>query len=248
MKQNQVCYYIEDNQFGMHVSYGIYEYEKMYGGHTVSRLKAPEIRLINGVPFDDFQSEKEFKKVPKGWTYGTNLYTVTEDLEKKEKVNAAMKGRYIKNPSDIQWLFDNGYLVKMENVEPIIESEFDHNTYRLVKKYPAWTQCYGSHNDAYPNEVFKTYEAAEKRMNEIKEIRHRKAVECALLDFYDDLEWVLEKYEAEHGGREIEKIRQKILARPHLYDTMFRYYNGEILVVSRKAYRKDSHIKWEKIA
>ena len=247
MKQNQVCYYIEDSQFGMHVSYGIYEY-KTTCTHKVSRLKAPEIRLINGVPFDDFQSETEFKKVPKGWTYSTDLYTVTEDLEKKEKINAAMKGRYIKNPSDIQWLFNNGYLIKMEDVEPIIEAEFDHNTYRLVKKYPAWTQCYGSHNDRYPNEVFETYEAAEKRMNEIKEIRHRKAVECALLDFYEDLEWALEKYEAEHGRREIEKIRQKILARPHLDDTMFRYYNGEILVVSREAHRKDTHIEWEKIA
>ena len=112
MKRNQVCYYIEDSQFGMYVSYGIYEY-KTTCTHKVSRLKVPEIRLINGVPFDDFQSETEFKKVPKGCIYNTDLYTVTEDLEKKEKINTAMKGRYIKNPSDIQWLFDNGYLVKM---------------------------------------------------------------------------------------------------------------------------------------
>lgn len=73
-----------------------------------------------------------------------------------------MKGRYVTCPSDLQWLFDNGYLVKMENVEPIIEPEFNHDTYRLRKKYPAWTQCYGSHNDRYPDEVFETYEAAEK--------------------------------------------------------------------------------------
>lgn len=84
MKQNQVCYYIEDSQFGMYVSYGIYEY-KITCTHKVSRLKVPEIRLINGVPFDNFQSEMEFKKVPKGWDYSTDLYTVTEDLEKKEK-------------------------------------------------------------------------------------------------------------------------------------------------------------------
>lgn len=165
MKQNQVCYYIDDNQFGMNVRYGIYEY-KTTCTHKVSRLKCPEIRLINGIPFDEFKSETEFKKVPKGWTYNTPMFTVTEDLEKKEKINTAMKCRYVKNPADIQWLFDNGYLVKMENVEPIIEAEYDHNVYRLVKKYPAWTQCYGSHNDAYPNEVFETYEAAEKRMNE----------------------------------------------------------------------------------
>ena len=92
MKQNQVCYYIEDSQFGMYVSYGIYEY-KTTCTHKVSRLKAPEIRLINGVPFDDFQSETEFKKVPKGWTYSTDLYTVTEDLEKKEKIGCSERSR-----------------------------------------------------------------------------------------------------------------------------------------------------------
>ena len=54
MKQNQVCYYIEDSQLGMHVSYGIYEH-KTTCTYKVSRLRPPEIRLINGVPFDDFQ-------------------------------------------------------------------------------------------------------------------------------------------------------------------------------------------------
>ena len=249
MKHNQVCYYVERGfNGGLYVSYGMYEHESMYGGHTVSRLRPPEIRLINGIPFEEFQSETEFKKLPKGWTYSTDLYTVTENIEKKAKINAAMKGRYVTCPSDLQWLFDNGYLVKMENVEPIIEPEFDHDTYRLRKKYPAWTQCYGSHNDRYPDEVFETYEAAEKRMYEIMEENYKRSVECALLDFYEDLEWVLEKYEAEHGGREIAKIKQSILERPHLEDIMFRYYKGEILTVSREAHRKNTHIEWEKIA
>ena len=250
MRENQICYFI-DYGFNrdMHISYGVYEYEKMYGGHVVSQLKAPEIRLINGIPFDEFQSETEFKKVPKGWTYNTEMFTVTEDVKKKEKILAETKGKFnIKSPSDLQWLFDNEYLVKKQDVEPVIEVEYNHNTYRIVKKYPSWTISYGKHNNRYPDEVFETWEEAEERMNEIKKINHRKAVECALLDFYEDLEWTLEKYEAEHGGREIETIRQKILAKPHLDDIMFRYYKGEILIVSREAHRKDNHIKWEKIA
>lgn len=162
MNHNQFCYFIEDDvNGGIRIAHGIYEYPKMFGGHVVSQLKCPEIRLINGIPFDEFESETEFKKVPKGWTYNTPMFTVTQDLKKKEKINAAMKGRCIKNPSDMQWLFDNGYLVKMEDVESIITEEYDHNTYRLVKKYPAWNMCYGNHNDRYPEEVFKTYEEAE---------------------------------------------------------------------------------------
>lgn len=47
-----------------------------------------------------------------------------------------------------------------------------------------------------------------------------------------------------------EKLRNKqsILERPHLEDIMFRYYKGEILIVSREAHRKNTHIEWEKIA
>ena len=250
MRENQICYFI-DYGFNrdMYVSFGVYECERMYGGHVVSQLKAPEIRLINGIPFDEFQSETEFKKLPKGWTYNTEMFTVTEDEEKKEKILAETKDKFnIKNPSDLQWLFDSGYLVKKQDVEPEIEVEYDHKTYRIVKKYPSWTISYGNHNNKYPDEVFETWEDAKRRINEIKEIKHRKAVECALFVFYEDLEDILEKYEVEHGGREIETIRQKILARPHLNDIMFRYYKGEILIVSREAHRKDNHIEWEKIA
>lgn len=91
MRHNQICYYVERGFEGkLYVSYGMYEHESMYGNHTVSRLRPPEIRLINGIPFEEFQSETEFKKLPKGWTYSTDLYTVTENLDKKEKINATI--------------------------------------------------------------------------------------------------------------------------------------------------------------
>lgn len=55
MKHNQVCYYVERGFEGkLYVSYGMYEHESMYGNHTVSRLRPPEIRLINGIPFEEF--------------------------------------------------------------------------------------------------------------------------------------------------------------------------------------------------
>ena len=176
MRENQICYFINYGfNRDMYISYGVYEYEKMYGGHVVSQLKVPEIRLINGIPFDEFQSETEFKKVPKGWTYNTEMFTVTEDVKKKEKILAETKGKFnIKSPSDLQWLFDNKKKKKKQDVEPVIEVEYDHNTYRIVKKYPSWTVSYGNHNNRYPDEVFETWEEAEKRMNEIKKKKKRK--------------------------------------------------------------------------
>ena len=36
MKHNQICYYVERGFEGkLYVSYGMYEHENMYGGHTV---------------------------------------------------------------------------------------------------------------------------------------------------------------------------------------------------------------------
>lgn len=245
MEHNQVCYFVDRDVSGrMYVVCGIYEY-KGTCTHVVSRLKNPEVRLINGIPFDEFTSETEFKKVPKGWTYNTPMYTVTEDLEKIEKINAAMEGKRYDNPSDVQWLFDNGFLVKKEDIEPVIEAEYDHDRYRIVKKYPAWTICIGRHNTAYPNhdEVFETYEEAQRKMEEIKEHNHQESIYCTLLDFFESLDWALNKYEADHGGREIDTIRQKILERPHYEEIVFRYYKGNILIGSR-----DKDTDWEIIA
>lgn len=249
MRHNQICYYVERGFEGkLYVSYGMYEHESMYGNHTVSRLRPPEIRLINGIPFEEFQSETEFKKLPKGWTYSTDLYTVTENLDKKEKINAAMKGRYVTCPSDLQWLFDNGYLVKVPDVEEKIEVEFDHDRYQLLKKCPAWTLCYGQHNTEYPNKVFETYAEAEMYMEELKCNREKESALLSWVEFYETMEWALEKYEADHGGKEIEKIRQKLLDKPRAYDAVIRYYRGEILICSREEHRKNTHAEWTKVA
>lgn len=250
MRENQICYFI-DYRFNreMYISYGVYVCEKMYGGHVVSGLKAPEIRLINGIPFDDFKSETEFKKLPKGWTYNTEMFEVTEDEEKKKRILAETKDRFnIKNPSDLQWLFDNGYLLKREDVEPVIEVEYDHKTYRIVKKYPAWTQCYGDHNNKYPDKVFETWEEAEEYMNMVKTEKHRKGMEGSLIDAYESLDWALDKYEADHGGKDIESIRQKMLSIPRFWEYVLRYYKGEILMCLRSELYSDSHVEWKVLA
>lgn len=249
MKENQICYFIDYGfNMNMYISFGVYECEKMYGGHVVSRLKAPEIRLINGIPFDDFKSETEFKKVPKDWTYNTEMFTVTEDLKKKEKILNATKNKDMKNSSDLQWLFDNGYLVKMQDVEPVIEAEYDHKTYRLVKKYPSWTQCYGNHNNRYPDKVFETWKDAETYMNQVKEKKHREGMEVSLLDAYETLDWALDKYEADHGGKDIETIRQKMLSIPRFWEYILRYYKGEILMCLRSEHKPGNHVEWEVLA
>ena len=247
IKENQICYFIDNNRWSTLVSYGVFVGRNIISGnYHISRLKPWETRIINGVPFDKFKSETKFKKLPKDYTYQKDLWEESIDDKKVKLFNANAKNKNAAKPEDLQWLYDNGFLVKKKNVEPVIEDEIDHGFYRVIKKYPAWTQVYGSHNDVYVTEIFATYEEATKRLNELKEISHRESVFISWLDFYETLDWLMDKYEADYGGKNLEKIRQKILSRPHLNDTIFRYYKGEILAMSRSDYRKNCK-NWEKV-
>lgn len=107
---------------------------------------------------------------------------------------------------------------------------------------------YGQHNNRYVDNVFETYEEAVKELERLKELRYRNHIYNVLLDFYEDLEWTLEKYEKDHGGKDLDSIREKLLSRPHKEDIMFRYYNNEILICSREKHNKNSRVNWEKIA
>ena len=85
MRHNQVCYYVERGFEGkLYVSYGMYEHESMYGNHTVSRLRPPEIRLINGIPFEEFQSETEFKNFLKDG-HIAQIYILSQKILRKRQ-------------------------------------------------------------------------------------------------------------------------------------------------------------------
>lgn len=252
IKENQVCYFIDDSSalYGgkLRVSYGLYVGRNVISGnYHIAQLTPWETRIINGVPFDRFQSEVKFKKVPKDWDYSKDLWETTHDEKRIKLFNANTKNKKITNPEDLQWLFDNGFLVRKKDVEPKIEAELDHGTYRIVKKCPAWTIVYGSHNDRYANKIFATYEKAQEELKEIEENKYKESVFYSWLDFYETLDWLLDKYEHDYGGKDLDKVRQKILSRPHLNNTIFRYYKGEILAMPRVDYN-NKFDNWERIA
>ena len=239
MKENQICYFIENDM----VIFGAYSY-KSTCTHVVKRLRTPEVRLINGIPFDEFESEIEFKKLPKDWTYNTRLWEESIDQWKYEKYVAEFGTVNVKDTKRIQELFDNGLLVIAPIVDKFIEAEIDHGFHRIVKKAHGYPLGYGEHNDYYPDDVFDTYEECEKHLKIQRENRYKNHIYCRLLDVYENIDWALEKYEADHGGREIEFIKQKLLSIPRIWEYMFRYYKGQIL----KGKREEKNEEWEVIA
>lgn len=82
-------------------------------------------------------------------------------------------------------------------------------------------------------------------MNQVKEKKHREGIEVTLLNAYETLDWALDKYEADHGGKDVETIRRKMLSIPRFWEYILRYYKGEILMCLRSEFDKPgNHIEW----
>lgn len=146
-------------------------------------LAGRERRRVNGVPINEFENESHYKKLPKGWSYDTRLYEITEDElsedEKKFKINWH-------NPQMIKEAYDKGYLVKDSTIfHGTIEAEITKEGYRIVKKYPYYMN-HIDHVSIYPHRLYRTYEEAQKEVDSnVAEFERQAAL--------SEREWSLEQ-------------------------------------------------------
>ena len=103
-------------------------------GAIIDLLSVREHRFVNGVPINEFKSETKFKKLPKGWSWNTELFEMTyEEIEVPEELNDLRK------VNNIEALLAMGYLVPMKEVfDGVIEAEITKEGYRIIKNYPMW--------------------------------------------------------------------------------------------------------------
>lgn len=147
----------------------------------IDYLSLKENRRVNGIPINEFINEERYRKLPKGWTYNTQLYKITYD-EIKECVGA------ISSPECIKEAYKNGLLVKdSTKYHGVIEAEITKDGYRIVKKYPQW-EHHISHVSVRPDKVYFTYEEAKKEVDENIAEFHRQAN-------LSDYDWSVEQIE-----------------------------------------------------
>lgn len=127
----------------------------------VDYLVPRERRLINGIPIDEFVDEK-YHKLPKGWSWNTELFKITyEDLTDEEK-NYTFE---IDNPCSIKAAYDKRFLVKDKTIfHGIVEEEITKDGYRIVKKYPACLH-HIDHVSIYPFKVYDNYQDAKNEVD-----------------------------------------------------------------------------------
>lgn len=143
-----------------------YEYVIKFGqitdiwsdGVCIYNIFPKENRLINGIPYDEFSTPTKWQKLPKGWTYNTQLFTLETSDEDKETLSKI----HVNNPEEIKQGIKDGVLITANQKDySHIETEITKEGFRLIRKYD---DDFGYYSRIYHwnDKIFKTYEDAKQ--------------------------------------------------------------------------------------
>lgn len=210
------------------VEYGMVD-EQFSDAVIIDCLAPMERRLVNGIPINEFESEARYKKLPKGWTYSTELFELTwKDLTQEQKDFSANYS--VRNPACIKEAYNKGYLVKSSTIyRGIIESEITKDGYRIVKKSPMW-QHRIDHISVRPDKVYFTYEEAEKEVDDNIAEFHRQAN-------LSDYDWSIEQIDKtinkwkiynDTSDKEAKAYHDWLIGMNNVEDIETRVFDGRI--------------------
>jgi hypothetical protein len=164
-----IVYWCHQNGNKYTVKYGMVD-EQFSDAVCIDYLHLKEDRLIDGVPIKEFPSMTKYRKLPKGWSYDTQLFEITladvvkpiTEKLKEQGIDFNPKNIKIDDPEGLKKAYEYGYLVKDETIyHGNVEAEIDKEGYRIVKKYPMWVN-HISRVSVRPDKVYYTYAEAQK--------------------------------------------------------------------------------------
>lgn len=221
-KSGDIVYWCQRTGNRFEVNWGMVS-EQYSDAVCVDYLSVKERRRVNGIPINEFQSEDRYKKLPKGWNYGTKLFEITLDDIENDILD-------IKNPKSIKEAFEKGLLVKKETIfHGEIYTDITKNGYRIAKKYPMFLPIISS-TSIRPGKVYCTYREAEE---EVKE-HIKKFIRQSNLSDYD---WSVEQIDKTLGmwqymTGETDELRKEyrdwLLAMDNVDDIELRLSGGQI--------------------
>lgn len=184
----------------------------------------PELRRINGVKFDEFVTPTRWMKLPKGWTYHTDLVNLTFD----DYPNG--DGLCIDNPDEVLEAIEKGLLVEVasrdySNVESEIDSKYG---YRLVRK-PS--------QEYHPSCISVRWDRLYKTFDEAKAVITARDVELKAMAELSDYDWavkdmdrILNQWQKIYGITDElkDEYREWLLDLEHFEDVEIRLFNKNI--------------------
>lgn len=225
-------------------NFGVAEEPLEDGTCYVDLVCFADYRYINGIHINDFLSETEWRKLPKDWTYDTELFTV-EDRTPDE-----VRERYAKTAvadvAAIKALIRDGCLIlAKDRFNGVVEAEIDrHKGWRIVKHYPSWTVNYANQTKTYERfqekDLYPTFSEALKRAAKLEKTRK------ALLNLTDD-EWSkleIEKVISRFPRKEQKKYRawvEEITKTVPVFDLVVRRFDGKL------QWRLEQEKEWKEV-
>lgn len=222
-----IVYWCTHNREGKYViKYGMVD-EQFSDAVCIDFLSLRENRLVDGVPINDFISESRERKLPKGWTWNTELFHITYE-DKPEEEKQFLKSNKISDPDAVKTAYQKGYLVKDETkFWGHIETEISKDGFRVVKKYPYY-EHHSNHTSIRPDKVYFTYEEAKKEYEAYyTELKRQSEL--------SDLEWSIEQIDktldrwkglSSATDREAQNYREWLLGMKRVEDLEVRISGG----------------------
>jgi len=201
-----------------------------------------DTRTINGVPVKEFETPTPWKKLPKGWTWNTRLFTIGTQIP-DELVDDYCSTYYNrKDPQVILKAIRDGAFVKVsENDHATFRSEIDSKQgWRIVREYDGW------YMDCWSVPFYHCYATWEEAQAELDAILAENQRQAAL----SDLEWSIEQIDhtldkwaylyAVPDDRK-QQMRNRILALDNLDDVVIRLSAGGI------EWKYDRNRRWKRM-
>ena len=186
-----VAYYIQNHSTIPNkpiIKFGIVE--EHYASEIALRLyEIVDTRTINGTPIKDLKTPSKWYKLPKGWSYDTELIKYGSNfIERFPDYYNNLKSIKINNPDSILTAINDGVLVPTdENDHCNIETEITKEGWRIVRNYHSYSNTWTpSWISLYFHDIYSTYEEA-KAVVDAKEAELKRQSELS------DYDWSVEQ-------------------------------------------------------
>ncbi len=222
--QGSVVYYIDTKNGTQSICFGL-AHEYFHDALYIKLLHRKDNRLINGIPYNEFKTSTKKKKLPKGWTYDTDLFEQFYDGSYYEEF-CKIK---INDPESILNAYNKGYLIDAKEydaswIKPVIEQD----GYYLTREYPSVYNYPERRVKPYIfvpyHKVYHTYEEAQKVIDDWKAEQQRRAAQTDYEWNAENLDYELNRFQCMYNksDEDIQQIKDFILALPDFENLEFR--------------------------
>ena len=208
-----------------YVDYGIVD-EEFSDGVCVDRLHIRDNRYINDIPYKEFPSVTKWQKLPKGWTYNTELF----EMEWRNNDWAVLNTLRIDNPEDIKKALELGILIYLKDYDQTVpHSEVSNKLgWRIRKEHDNSSYIY-PYVTLQKDNAFKTYEEAQAVID-AQEAEWKRQSELT------DEEWSIEQINHDllrwakiysKSPEEVQRVREFLLGMDKIEDIETRIFGED---------------------